>query len=289
MNLPIKVRVLNVFRRVWMIPVLESFLARITRGLPPDHFVCKWVPNPYQYQADAFRLMKRDGITMNVDISDYIGHYLYFGFEDRGMQRLFSLCAEDATVVDVGANIGWTALRMALLAVRGQVYAFEPDPYNAEQCQDNIKRNNLTNIELFSIGLGNTETTVDMEVRTPSNRGGNRIAPQGVSTNRRVQITRMDNVSKLRNLNRIDLIKVDVEGYELQVLKGAREILLKHKPTLFIELDDNNLRDQADSPAALIRFLVEVGYTSLLHAETGSPLSEGMDFTNCHMDVIARQ
>ncbi len=288
MNLPIKVRVLNVFRRVWMIPVLESFLARKTRGLPPGHFVCKWVPNPYQYKTETFRLIKRDGITMKVDISDYIGHYLYFGFQDSGMQRLFSLCAEGATVVDVGANIGWTALRMAHLAVRGRVYAFEPDPYNAEQCLENIRRNDLTNIELFSIGLGNTDTTAAMEVRTPSNRGGNRIAPQGVNANRLVRIIRMDDFSTLRNLNKIDLIKIDVEGYELQVLKGAREILLKYKPVLFFELDDNNLHDQADSSADLIRFLAEVGYTSLVNAETGSSLNQGTDFANCHMDVIAR-
>lgn len=289
MNLPIKVRVLNFFRRVWMIPVLEAFLARKTRGLPPSHFVCKWVPNPYQYKTETFRLINCDGITMKVDISDYIGHYLYFGFEDRGMQRLFSLCAEDATVVDVGANIGWTALRMAHRAVRGGVFAFEPDPYNAEQCLENISRNDLTNIELFSSGLGDTDTTVAMEVRTPSNRGGNRIAPQGVNASRLVRITRMDNVSALRNANKIDLIKIDVEGYELRVLKGAREILLKHKPVLFIELDDNNLRDQTDSPADLIRFLEDVGYTSLVNAETGTSVSREMDLTKCHMDVIARQ
>lgn len=288
MNMSTKVRILNFFRRVWMIPFLESFLASQTRGLPPDHVLCKLVPNPYQYSPGTSRLFERDGIKMRVDISDYVGHYLYFGFEDRAMKKLFSLCPDNATVIDVGANIGWTALHMAHQAAHGKVYGFEPDPYNAEQCIENVKRNGLQNIEIFSFGLGNAEGTVNMEERTPSNRGGNRIAPLGASASRPVQITRMDSVSHLRSEGKIGLIKIDVEGYELQVLKGARAILREHKPILFIELDDNNLRDQGDSANELIRFLGEMGYESLSNAENNLPVTVGMDFTKCHIDVVAQ-
>lgn len=288
MRISLKVRVLNFFRRVWMIPFMESFLARQTPGLPPDHFIAKWVPNPYQYAPGSLRTIDRHGIKLEVDISDYIGHYLYFGFLDRGAEKLFSLCTETSNVIDVGANIGWTALRLAGKAANGKVYGFEPDPFNIERCLENAGRNRLLNLEIFPLALGNTESTVRMELRTPSNRGGNRIAPDGLGGSALVQVSRLDEVAPVNDLNRIDLIKIDVEGYELQVLKGASGILRKHKPTLFVELDDDNLRDQGDSANELVRFLEKRGYASITNAVTAEVISSAMPFTHCHLDIVAK-
>lgn len=288
MRISLKVRILNLFRRVWMIPFLEGFLARQTLGLPPDHFIAKWVPNPYQYAPGSLRSIDREGIKMEVDISDYIGHYLYFGFLDRSAERLFILCTETSNVIDVGANIGWTALRLARKALKGKVYGFEPDPYNQERCQENVKRNALSNLEIFSLALGNKESTVGMELRTPSNRGGNRIAPVGLGGNAFVQVSRMDETAPVNSLEKIDLIKIDVEGYELQVLKGAQGVLRKHKPILFVELDDDNLRDQGDSASELVRYLEERGYASITNAISGEAISSAMPFTHCHLDILAQ-
>ncbi len=288
MRISFKVRVLNLFRRVWMIPFMESFLARQTQGLPPNHFIAKWVPNPYQYRQGSFRTIDRDGIKMEVDISDYIGHYLYFGFLDRSAEKLFSLCTETSNVIDVGANIGWTALQLARRAVHGNVYGFEPDPYNWKRCQENVKRNALGNLEVLSVALGSKESTLNMEVRTPSNRGGNRIVPGGLGGTISVQVCRMDQSPPVNKLDKIDLIKIDVEGYELQVLKGAEGLLLKHKPILFVELDDDNLRDQGDSAVELIRFLEERGYASITNAVSGEVISSAMSFDHCHLDLLAK-
>ena len=74
----------------------------------------------------------------------------------------------------------------------------------------------------------------------------------------------------------------------MNVLRGARNLLLKHKPVLFIEVDDHNLKDQGDSAEALILFLEEVGYSSIEHAETKQPVTRNFEFTNSHFDVIAR-
>lgn len=267
---------------------MESFLARQTQDLSPNNFVSKWVPNPYQYRQGSLRTIDRYGIKMEVDISDYIGHYLYFGFLDHSAEKLFSLCTETSNVIDVGANIGWTALRLARKAVKGKVYAFEPDPFNRDRCLENVKRNALGNLEVFPLALGNTESTINMEVRTPSNRGGNRIAPRGLGGTVPVQVGRMDQMTPISELEKIDLIKIDVEGFELQVLKGASGVLRKHKPILFVELDDDNLRDQGDSATELIRFLEERGYASITNAVNGETISSAMSFANCHMDILAK-
>ncbi len=286
MKTSLKVRTLNFLRNIFRIKFMESFLASQTFGKGPSQWICKLVPNPYQYSAPTFRSIKRNGIVMGVDISDYIGHYLYFGFEDAGANELFFMCKENFTVLDIGANIGWTVLNLASITKHGMVIGFEPDPYNFERCNENIALNNFKNIKIFPVGLGNGNDLVDMEVRTPSNRGGNRIVGKGSPSTHRVEIVKLDDFAPVRDLTKIDMLKIDVEGYELNVLRGAAYLLKKHKPVLFVELDDNNLKDQGDSALDLINFLLAIGYSEIRHAEDKTEVLPTTDFSNCHFDVI---
>lgn len=288
MNLSLKVRTLNFFRNIFKIPALESLLASKTQNRSPASFISKFVPNTYQYAPGNYRQVHRDGLTLQVDISDYIGHYLFFGFQDKGIANLFSLCRENYNAIDIGTNIGWVALNFAKLSKTGHIIGFEPDPFNYGVCKGNIDRNKLPNLVVLPFGLGETTAQVNMEVRTPDNRGGNRIAPPGNVGSVIVHIKRLDDISEVSALSVIHLIKLDVEGYELKVLRGALNTLKKHKPTLFIEVDDNNLIDQGDSAKDLIFFLESNGYGSILHAESNEKITSSKDFSHCHFDIIAR-
>lgn len=286
MSLSLRVRLLNFFRQFWMVPFMESWLARRTAGVNPDAGFSRWAPNPYQYPSPTWRKFQREGVSMQVDISDYIGHYLYFGFADPSANALFSLVKPDAHVVDVGANIGWTALRMATLASTGWVRAFEPHPLNFSRCQENISRNAVSNLKIFPFALGSSRGMVQMEVRTPSNLGGNRIAPKFTGSTP-IEVWPLDEIIGTFPDKHIDLIKIDVEGYELQVLRGSLDTLKRCRPVLFIELDDNNLRDQGDSAESLVKFLEDLGYC-ITDAATGAPVRSGQSFTNCHTDIVAQ-
>jgi FkbM family methyltransferase len=288
MTRPIKVKVLNAFRTIFKIGFLEKILVSRTIGKSPRSFLSKLVPNPYQYTVGSFRLINRNGIKMKIDISDYIGHYLYFGFNDIDINKLYKLCSEGSNAIDIGTNIGWVAHNLARISKTGKVFGFEPDPFNYDRCTENIALNNFINLTVFPWGLGFIDATIGMEVRTPSNLGGNRIAPAGSKNTREVQIKRLDNVPPVQALNKIDLIKIDVEGYELKVLKGAEQTIRKHHPVLFIEIDDNNLRDQNDSASVLITFLTDMGYHEIRNATNEMLVSSQTDFTNCHFDIIAR-
>ena len=288
MNLSLKVRTLNFFRNIFKVPALESLLATKTQHKLPTSLICKFVPNAYQYAQGNYRQIYRNGLNFQVDISDYIGHYLYFGFLDEGIATLFSLCQKNYNVIDIGTNIGWVALNFARLSKTGKVIGFEPDPFNYRVCKDNIDRNALTNLIVLPYGLGETSAQVNMEIRTPDNRGENRIAPQGSSGSVIVDIKKLDDINEVSSLPNIHLMKLDVEGYELKVLRGAVNTLKKHKPTLFIEVDDDNLNDQGDSSKDLISFLKSNGYSSILQAETNEKITSSTDFSHCHFDIIAR-
>ncbi|MCX8490254.1 MAG: FkbM family methyltransferase [Cyclobacteriaceae bacterium] len=288
MNISFKVRILNFFRNIFRIKLIESFLISQTQNKLPYSLVCKLVPNPYQYAHGTFRTIHRNGLFIQVDISDYIGHYLYFGFLDSGIQNLFGLCQKNFNVIDVGTNIGWVALNFARLSESGRVIGFEPDPYNYSVCKSNSDRNALPNLTILPYALGETSSQVMMEVRTPDNRGGNRIAPKNGSGSVNVQIKRLDDIEEIASLSSINLVKLDVEGYELKVLRGAHATIQKHKPILFIEVDDDNLLDQGDSAKGLVSFLEANGYESIVHAETNERITSSKNFSHCHFDIIAR-
>ena len=288
MKLSFKVRFLNFFRNVFKIPVLEKSLASLTQGKAYTELVCKLVPNPYQYKTGSIRIIERDGIRITVDISDFIGHYLYFGFNDDSFNALLSLCKKDSVVLDIGTNIGWVALNLAQKANKGRVIGFEPDRFNYSEASKNQALNKLENLTIFPIGLGHENKKLNLEIRTPSNRGGNRITPPNShnENSSQVEIKRLDDFLKDISIEHVDLIKIDVEGFELKVLMGASMILKKCKPVLFIELDNNNLRDQGDSAQALVENLLAMGY-QIQNAETKDAISAQSHFENCHFDIIA--
>ena len=288
MDITPRVSFLNFFRKFFKIPYLERQLAKRTLGKSTLQLWSKFAPSAYLYPSGSYRMVHRNGLELKVDISDYIGHYLYFGFHDDTIEALFSLCNPGSYVIDIGANIGWTLLNLGKLSQYGRVVGFEPDGYNYEACSENLRLNSLENVTLVQIGLGAQASRVMMEVRTPSNRGGNRISPVNGYGSTEVNIKRLDDVEEISAWPRVDLIKIDVEGYELNVLMGAEGILLREKPVLFIEIDDNNLRDQRHSAEMLLQFLRKTGYRNMIHATTNELITEGFDFKGCHFDIIAR-
>ena len=288
MQFSFKTKVLNFVRNIFKIPFLESLLVKKTKGKSVNTFWCKVMPNYYQYKHPSWRSIVRDNIKLHVDISDWMGYCYYFAFQNE-LGALFDLCNEGYNVVDIGANTGWTVLKLSQKTKTGKVIGFEPDTYNYSQCKKNIELNkNISNITVLPFGLGENNMNAQIEVRAKANRGGNRIATKKMNDVETIQIKKLDEVKEVRSLSKIDLIKIDVEGYELKVLKGAETILLTFKPTLFIEVDNNNLSEQGDSASLLITYLNHLGYNKIINAETNTIVTPAIDFTNCHYDIIAK-
>lgn len=290
MEITAKTKILNVFRSAFKIPALEKALLTVTNNQSTESFFVKLIPNNYQYQPETYRFIKRNGITFKVDLYDYMGWLIYFGLKDEGRLKLYELIKDkkDAVILDVGTNIGETLLNFARLAPNGNVHGFEPDPLNHSRCCENLELNSFTNIQLNKVGLGSEKGEYFIKVNTPSNRGGNKISATFIENNTQVvNIITLDQYAESKQLSKIDLIKIDVEGYELNVLKGGKQTLSAFKPVLFIELDDNNLKEQGHSAKELIRFVKQFNY-QVHHAETNQLITESADFTNCHYDIICK-
>lgn len=225
-----------------------------------------WVPKEGAYPAKAYRFAERDGVFYKLDISDVIGHSLFFFNHYFAPLEVFDLLKEDSILVDIGANIGTVALRAAKICKKGHVYAFEPDPQHLDSLKVNQQLNQLSNVTIIPKALGCEPGTALLSKLEQRNAGMNRILPgeqaaQFDST--QIEVSTLDQEMSQINPARIDLIKIDVEGYEFHVLQGAQKTIVRYKPILIIEVIDANLKVHQLSSSDVIDLLQNWGYKAM--------------------------
>ena len=168
-------------------------------------------------------------------------------------------------VVDIGAHAGQFSKLFARMAPRGEVYAFEPSAYARSVMVPAVALNRLGNITLVPKGLG--ERCEPLVLHTPLKRrrslgfGTAHIgASEGPTVDQAIEMTTLDDFVAEQTIHRLDLIKADVEGWELRALKGGEAALRKFSPALYLEVDAALMGRAGDTPADLFAFLRELGY-----------------------------
>jgi FkbM family methyltransferase len=166
------------------------------------------------------------------DLRDHIPRQIreQRNFYELGMlEDVCSRLPEQATVVDVGANIGNHTVFFAKIA-GAHTISFEPNPVALALLRDNIELNALqSRTEVHAVGLGEKEARGAVVNDSPSNLGCARVE---LGSGGEVEIRRLDDVVGTRH---VDLIKIDVEGMEPMVLRGAKATLARSKPLVLAE------------------------------------------------------
>lgn len=285
-SLSTRTRLNNTFRSVFKLPGLEHLVARITRGRVPTSLLARLAPNHYQYPAGSHRRVRRSGIALDLDISDFVDWCAYFGLADPGQDVLLEHIEPDQIVVDVGANNGYLSLRLGQrVGPKGRVIAFEPHPRNVARCRSNHSLNTMEHVELVPLGLGDSEGKTTMIETREDNAGMNRMAAAAETEGTTVRVTTLDVYLRGHTSLPVDWIKIDVEGYEARVLRGAVASIARFRPGLFIEVDDANLEAQGDSAAGLLKWVEAAGY-EILDAATGRPVASDARLEGCHFDAL---
>lgn len=152
-------------------------------------------------------------------------------------------------VIDAGAFIGDHTIAYAEAAgLDGLVFAFEPSKEAFKCLERNLQR--MPNTTCFNKGLGSKTETKGIE-KVPGNLGMNHISEgSGVSV---VSIDELDMFG-------IDFIKIDCEGYELEILKGAKDTIEKFRPVMLIEVNKSALKRQGLKEKDIFQFLEKAGY-----------------------------
>ena len=136
--------------------------------------------------------------------------------------------------LDIGANVGKYSIMLGnQLEKKGKVYAFEPEPSNLKSLNRNLNLNKLKNVHIIPLACFDKKGKINFYLNN-KNTGGHSLIKK---SDKKISINAntLDSIVKVENIKNIKLIKIDVEGAELNVLKGAKEVLKKYKPKIIFE------------------------------------------------------
>jgi FkbM family methyltransferase len=199
----------------------------------------------------------------------------------------------DDTVLDIGANIGITTCVLSLAAHQGRVFSFEPDPDTFALLENTIAVNGLTNATPHQIALGATSGSLAF-LTDATTASASHLAPADTSLavgNIQVAVYEMDRFVEREELTRIDFIKIDVEGFELDVLQGGAATIARLRPKVFLEFNSFTLIAYGNrNPRALLEYLIDK-FPFVYRFETGRLLairSEAEQLSFIHDNLVHR-
>jgi FkbM family methyltransferase len=200
------------------------------------------------------------------------------------------------TLVDVGANQGEVSLYAARRLSQGRVIAFEPVDENYRRLANNVRLNGLTNVVTCNYCLGDRNGEVQLfaaEKQSSKHRHG---WNEGLASMFAVdaqtdsfstaKICRLDDVLPKLNVDRLDVLKVDVEGAELHVLRGARESITRYRPNIIVEMNAETFKSAGYSVDELSAFLRSLNYDGFQITRSGRTRKDGMQQLPDLCDVL---
>ena len=284
-----KTKFLNFFRRVFTIPAIENFLVRRLEQ-DPNIFFRKLIPPNYLYKTNSTRHVIIDGVKFILDISNVVEHLIYFRNEPEKFGLVNDEIGKAKIIFDVGANVGGTTLLFASKNPQARIFSFEPHPDTYQKAKTNIELNAFEKIYLFNKGVGAENESKKLYQVIDKNPGMNRILPgDHAYPFTLIETIKLDDFCHEHNIEHIDFLKIDVEGFEYFVLLGGKDIISKTHPVIYLELYDHGLKKNGYSASALISLLFAMGYTKILNAYTLTAITSSTDLTDCDIDIIAEK
>jgi FkbM family methyltransferase len=247
---------------------LEWACIPLSRLIPSS---IKLIPLPEEYSRGHFLKIKRDRTIFKVDRSDYMQWHIYTGLPDLSWETAASVIKSGGVVLDIGANCGQFSLKLAARLRQQEVgpcaiHAFEPNPDIYARLLDNLDLNPELKEHVYchALALGK-ETGVMSFAYNPANSGGGSITQGSLDSPFRhpVRMERLDAWAKAFSFKRIDFIKVDVEGFEPEVLLGGEAVIEKFRPWLYLEITPAWFQSRGYSTDGIIKKLRAWNYELL--------------------------
>jgi FkbM family methyltransferase len=203
-----------------------------------------------------------DGRRLYADLATGMCESLFFqGEYERAVTRVITTVVERGDVcLDVGANFGWYAtLLRDLCGTNGSVHAFEPVPETFKTLEKNVGLGaNRSNVHINNVALGDRPGNIEMHVFAGLPNGHSSISAMGRSDYKSVAspMITLDSYLTENCIEKVDFIKVDVEGAELMLLKGAEKLFKQAIPPIWMmEMALGTTREFGYFPDELIQFL----------------------------------
>ena len=212
------------------------------------------------FLGDKNRIIKRDNITYNVDLREGIDLSIFLGLRTEG--SISNICKiidnkGRKIIIDIGANIGSVSLPLAKMFNNSKIISIEPTIYAFCKLKKNVNLNPTLKkrIMLENTFISNQKKIVK-EVHSSWNVLDDDIKHNvhlGILKKTSLRVRKLDKIcSKFR---KVDFIKIDVDGYELDVLKSGKKTIIRHKPIIYFEFAPYLYKEFKYTPEILIKFI----------------------------------
>lgn len=206
--------------------------------------------------------------TVYADLRDEgVGRLLYVnrGFEPHEVGFVVSRLRPGMTFLDIGANVGcYTVAAAATVGPTGRVISIEPDDHNFALLNRAVTANRFKSVTLVNAAAGAEPGTARL-YKSGHNLGDHRLYADGQSDGRRaidVPVVRLDDVFAERALAPPDVVKIDVQGFELAVMRGAARLFAGDRPmTVLTEFWPHGITSAGGDPAGYLGFFRDRGFT----------------------------
>ena len=238
---------------------MNDLILNYCRNFPLDYgkgSLLKYIKIP----DEIVYVKNKYGTEYKLDPSDHVMKQIYQRgvYENNTLRHLLKLAKPTDTFVDVGANIGAYSLAMSKHLTEGRVIAFEPNPKALEFLEENIKINKLTNIMVNKVGLSDKKETAILYSTSLATASINKHQETGKQET--IELLTLDSFCEENKIEKIDLLKIDVEGHEFKCLEGAKEIFKKSKNMILVmEIDDNCL-NVGITKNELFKYVTDLGF-----------------------------
>jgi len=212
-----------------------------------------------------------NGAKMRLNLSEFIQRQMFLGAYEPVQTGWFKECLGPGDVfVDVGASFGhYTTLAAALVGPRGKVFAFEPSPVAGRVLDDAINESELQNVLLTRSAVGKRNDTIElyMPSTTPNLHSPSIMKSDPLFTPIQIPVLSLDTFAPFATLESINLMKIDVEGYEPDVLSGMNRLLSEKRiKNIFCEFNSWWLERNLTTSAELLEQILAFGYE--IHKKT---------------------
>jgi len=213
----------------------------------------------FHFGSDTYELSLSTGesAVFKSETMAEIRHFYPIYGEIKELEDLLDELGKEDIFFDIGSHVGIYSIISATTIEENQIFAFEPHPLNVKRMKENMKLNNIRRINIFEVGLSDEDIVGELSV------DGKEPGAVGHSVDRRneayeIKYQEGDKIIKEENLPKPNIIKIDVEGAELKVLRGL-ENSLQNCRVCYAEVSDD-LKDFGECRQELFKFFEERGF-----------------------------
>lgn len=196
--------------------------------------------------------------------NDAVSDMLFEGTFERDERRLVaSIVQPGMTVLDVGAHAGlYTMIAARRAGPNGRVIAFEPSPRERARLERHLRINGIAGVTIEPIAVGAADGVADLFVVDGNQTGCNSLRPvpgERLAT-ARVPLRRLDAYAEAHGIDRVDFVKMDIEGGERDALLGGEALFRRTRPALLVEIEPARIAPWGYDPSEIFELVASWGY-----------------------------